>query len=637
MEATPPLRADGPASPAVWKRRTAAAVLLALAAWHGWMSLTLFGTDRPWLRLLDDQPILSGRHPLHLYHGYLGARCLLERGTDCCYDPAFQAGYPKTPVFDGGSRPAECFLAVAGGRYRPAAYKLGLALCCLAVPLLLIAAARGVGLDRGGVCLATAFGLVVWWGEPCQAGLTAGDLDLLLAGLAAVLHVGLMIGFHRAPGLGTWVGLLASGLLGWFAHPLLFGLVVPLDLVCYLSIGARHRLAWHVALLGALAGGLAGNAFWLLDWCSYWWIRAPRTLSVPLVPPSSWQTFWSATLWGGHFDRGLAIALVGLAIVGIAILNQSGSRAAARMLGLGAAAFLALAVASLSSQTMTRDGASRLLVPALWFAAVPAGHALSRAWQYLGHGLAYPRRAAVLGSGLLLAAGLGSELSLSPLLARWSRSAPLEIGLEAEQQTFVEAIRSRTTPEARILWEDLTGSDSRWPSLLPFLTERSYLGGLDPEGTIEYAYPSLVDGLLAHRPIAEWSDAELETFCRRYNVGWAVCRSLASRARFRAWKGAAHTVELADGHGCLFTLGPRSFVLKGQARLLRADWQRIALADVLPEDGEVILSLHYQSGLRVSPGRVQIERDPDPYDPIPLIRLRLPGPAALVTLTWEGQ
>ena len=94
-------------------------------------------------RLLDDQPVLSGRHPLHLYHGLLGARSFLNRGTLSCYDPAFQAGYPKTPVFDDGSRPAEMLLALAGGRYRPSVYKLGVAGLCLLAPCVFAGAARG--------------------------------------------------------------------------------------------------------------------------------------------------------------------------------------------------------------------------------------------------------------------------------------------------------------------------------------------------------------------------------------------------------------------------------------------------------------------------------------------------------------
>ncbi|HEX5269450.1 MAG TPA: hypothetical protein VFW33_03135, partial [Gemmataceae bacterium] len=147
--------------------------LLALFAWHGWLTLSLFGPD-PVRGLLGDEPVVSGLHPLHLYHGYLGARSLYERGGLCCYDPAFQAGYPKTPVFDGGSRPAELFLILGGGTYRPAAYKVGLAACCLLVPLLLTAAARGAGLSRSAALLATALGLLVWWGGPARDAVEAG-------------------------------------------------------------------------------------------------------------------------------------------------------------------------------------------------------------------------------------------------------------------------------------------------------------------------------------------------------------------------------------------------------------------------------------------------------------------------------
>ena len=81
---------------------------------------------------------------------------------------------------------------------------------------------------------------------------------------------------------------------------------------------------------------------------------------------------------------------------------------------------------------------------------------------------------------------------------------------------------------------------------------------------------------------------------------------------------------------------PHSFALKGQATWLAADWEHVALGDVVPEDGKVVLSLHYQAGMQVSPGRVQLEKEPDPRDPIPFVRLRMPDPVTRITLTWEG-
>src|SRR5262249_6450587 len=156
-------------------------------------------------------------------------------------------------------------LTAAGGGYEPAAYKLGLALCCVAFPCLFFLAARSAGLGGGAAALATALGLLVCWGTPGRQLLEAGDLDLLLAALAALAQACLLVRFDREPGVLGWGGIFALSCVGWFTHPLLFAGTVILVLVYYISVGARHSLGWHLALLGGLAGGLAVNSFWLID------------------------------------------------------------------------------------------------------------------------------------------------------------------------------------------------------------------------------------------------------------------------------------------------------------------------------------------------------------------------------------
>jgi hypothetical protein len=143
-------------------------VLLGLLVGQGWLTLRLFTPDLSVERLLNDEPILSGQHPLHLYHGQLAAKTWRERGTSSCYDPAFQAGYPKTPVFDPGSRPAELFLLAARGS--PAAYKVGLALCCLLVPAGFALMGRGIGLPAGPCRLPSARSSTAATWTSCSAG-----------------------------------------------------------------------------------------------------------------------------------------------------------------------------------------------------------------------------------------------------------------------------------------------------------------------------------------------------------------------------------------------------------------------------------------------------------------------------------
>jgi hypothetical protein len=641
MEQHAPTRADRATSVSLWNHRAWLLGLLALTAWQGWMTLTLFGPDDPLQRLLDDQPIVSGRHPLHLYHGYLGSLALSTRGTPCCYDPNFQAGYPKTPVFDSGSRPAEWFLLLAGVEYRPAAYKLGLACCCLIVPGLLFLAARGAGLNRSASNLATALGLLIWWGVPSRAALEAGDMDLLVGAAAAIAQAGLLLRFHRVPGARVWIGLVAVSLLGWFTYPLLFALLVPVGLIYYLSIGARHRLVWHIALLGAPATAVAVNLFWLFDWLNYWWIRAPLRIEADLLSHRTLRTLWEAPLWGGATDRALAVALFAVGALGVVIWNFQRERASARLLGLGAGGFLVLSMVSMSSEPLASVGAFRLLIPALLFAMIPAVYGfifvLSRLAAWSGSAWS----CVLLVGTVLVAVGIIGREPLTEWAQRCVGTTPLAIGLGPEREAVVETLAAHTTREGRILWEDRPGQSAtgRWTALLPVLTDRAFLGGLDTNPGIVHEYVRFAEQMLADRWLRDWSDAELEDFCRRYNVGWIACWSPAAIERFRAWKGAEAVATLMDGgSGCLFeVLRPLSYVLKGQASWLSADSRRIVLGEAKPFDGELWLSLHYQTGLRAAPGQVQVEPAPVPFDPLPFVRLRLPGPVTRVVLTWENR
>jgi hypothetical protein len=631
-------------------------VLLALAVWQGWMILTQFDPERPWEALLDDRPVLSGCHPLHLYHGTLGARALHERGTLACYDPAFYAGYPKTPVFDSGSRPAELVLALAAlftptrpesderpasldPYYNPRAYKVGLALLGVLAPWLLWTTARGVGLVRAAACLAVVLGLLAWWSQPCRQALEAGDVDLLLATLLVLAQSGLLLRYHRDPSPFGLLGLTVATFLGWFAHPLLMVLLLPGFLIFYVSVGTRHGLAWHAGLLGALAAAIGANGFWLPDWIDNWWIRVPLQVEGPLVAHRTFHTLWDAPLWGGPTDRALVCFLVGTALIGCVWLNQTGCRPAARLLGFGLAGFLFLAMAGVGWEPFARFGAARLVVSALLFAAVPAAQALAGTLGVLRRRVGAGGAVLLLGtSGLALGWGVGPG-GWTAWQDRLRCAAPLALGLDEERTALVDALRLHTTAEARILWEDrpATRRTSRWTALLPLLTGRAFFGGLDPDAGIEHATMGLNDQTLAGRPLREWTAPELHDYCQRYNVGWVVCWSAAARERFSSWPEAARVIDLQDGEtGCLFALQRQpSFALVGSARWIRADAHGILLGDVVPHEGCVLLSLHYQSGLQVSPSQVRLEREVDPRDPIPLVRLRLTEPASRVLVTWE--
>jgi len=607
---------------------------LGLFVWHGWLTLTLFGTDEPWLVILDDRPLTAGKHPLHLYHGSLGARSFLHNGDLCCYDPAFQAGYPKTPVYDSGSRPAELFLTLSAGKQPARAYKLGLAASCLLLPVSIAIAITGLGFNRRTMFLTTLLSLFIWWGDACQRLLIEGDLDLVLAAMMLVAQMGLLVRFDQRPGVLIWIGLTITGFLAWFAQPLCAVLLLPLFLLYFLHTGPRHSFLWHLALFSGLCLAVACNIFWLNDWLRYWWLRAPPVAGEWLVDHRTPRTLWESPLWGSPFDRGLTLFLLALAITGTILCYRNGQRATVRLLGLGTLGLFGLALGGLMNDMLARLQTPLLLLPALLLAAPLAAHAIEHGWQLTTRKLGFWMTCVV---ALPLGPLVYLLVQVCPECATRSESAqPLTCGWRDSQQEIVTAIRTHTTTEGRILWEATTEAGT-WTALLPWLTGRSYIGGIDPNNSIEPSACQLRSGSLMGRAIGEWSDDELENYCRRYNIGWVAAWKPETIARLKRWRLAATTCDLlGEQRGVLYTIDRRlTFVLKGKARTFKADVGTVTLCDVIPEDGEIVLSLHYQAKITASPSRVRVEREIDSQDPIPLIRLRVDGPVARITLTFS--
>lgn len=633
---------DQPPRSRGWKSSRLWLVLtVGLLGWHIWMTLSLYGSHQPWKQLLNAAPIVSGEHPLHLYHGTLGARSFLRSGTLTCYDPAFQAGYPKTPVFDSGSRPAELFLLLMGGRWSPTAYKIGIALVCLLAFLVFYDAGKSIGTGRFHGFLSVLLGSMVWWGGPCQELLREGRVDLLLAGLSAVAVIIMFLRFHRSPSVRAWLGIILIATLGWFTHPTLFLLLFPLLLIYYLSVGACHRPVWHILLACGALLPLIFNLFWLSDWIEFWWLRMPLQISDQLLPHRTPITVWNARLWVHPFDRACSLLLLATAIVGAFILNERGERVTARMLGIGMGLLMGLALGGILQEQLGRLHSANLFVPGLFFAIPLTASAMVSVLDWV---LLLQKGKAMLtvaGIGLLLLLCLDTDRDQRK---RFQRAAPLSIGLTLEQQEVVSLLRQHTSTQARILWEEdpENGSASRWTTLLPFLTDRSFFGGLDPNGDIEHTVGGLTGDSLGQRPLEEWTRWELERYFEKNNIGWVVCwTSGPQRLLNRKWETKSEPLvrevgTFANGKGKLYAI-PRklSYTLKGRAEWISADVNRVVLRQVEPEDGVVVLSLHYLKGLRASPGRARVERELDVNDSIPMVRIRLDAPVARLTLIWE--
>ena len=94
---------------------------------------------------------------------------------------------------------------------------------------------------------------------------------------------------------------------------------------------------------------------------------------------------------------------------------------------------------------------------------------------------------------------------------------PLEFTLGPEREALIQCIKNHTRPDGRILWEEMPRSSTaaHWTPLLPILTQRSFIGGLDSEATIEHATIGLSNQVLQGEAIENWQDPNLEAYCKR--------------------------------------------------------------------------------------------------------------------------
>jgi hypothetical protein len=246
---------------------------------------------------------------------------------------------------------------------------------------------------------------------------------------------------------------------------------------------------------------------------------------------------------------------------------------------------------------------------------------------------------------------------------------PLVVGFRPEMHRLVQALRTHTDPSARILFEDqlrlLEQTDpesTHWTPLLPFLLgpdRRQFIGGLYQTAFIDHSrLASFGDFHLGDRFIDEWTPEELERYFRQYNIGWVVCWSALARYSFdrlpsarrvavlprystlgRLFLPEAHTWDVLNARlgraGALSYIRQNesvyalyriertpSFFLRGAGRLASVELNRVELADVVPEDGEIVLSLHWLDTWRTDPP-LPLAPVPVPGDPVPFVRIRL--------------
>jgi len=600
-----------------WLLALAAVMLSQVSLGVQWLGVGV-SFDSPAWRV----PVTAGEHPLHQYHAGLGAKAFRESRSATCYDVNFQAGYPKSPVFDAAARPVEpLFLAFGGVADEAVLYKWFLLLELAAVPLVCAGMALGFRLDAGMAVLASAASVVLMWTPQGRVLFEAGDHHLIGLGLAVLLFLGGLARYATQPGLTGWFMLAAASVVGWAVHPLGWGLMLPAVAVFYIFNAPRYGLAWHLGAVGILAVGLGANMWWLADWLNFWWMRESVTDDVPLrsaVPCHLVATTSMIARCG--------VPMLALALLGFALMIRNERRGSVAMLLCTIAGAAALSQLAERWSWLQREGANHApaLLPGLLL--VPAAFAVHRVTAGMKI-----RPVLVIAAVAMLAA-----FSWNP---HWQQTFAWEIpvltsGWNPAQLHQQQVIAERTTREARILLED---DRSCCQALLPVLTDRLFVGALDATRLTEFCELSQTATTCFGQPMHELSVADQQGIIRQYNLGWVFCQTPAVEQFWRRVPGSRVVGRGPNAHGVLIALlHTPSFALSGQAKVEVQSPSCIVLTDVVPDrDGLVKLSFHYHKSLRAAPMVQEVLPEKHLHDATPFITLRVPGGITRVVLSWE--
>jgi len=144
------------------------------------------------------------------------------------------------------------------------------------------------------------------------------------------------------------------------------------------------------------------------------------------------------------------------------------------------------------------------------------------------------------------------------LVRRFTHTPPLALGLGQERLALIETLKQQTTTDAASCGKTNAADPRRRTGRFagradgPLLHRR-----LDPNVEIEHGGAGLVNQSLRARPLSQWSDAALESYCKRYNVAWVACWSPEVVVRLQAWSGATLVARMNDGGPFIFSPSPR--------------------------------------------------------------------------------
>jgi hypothetical protein len=574
-------------------------------------------------QIVSSDPLFTADHATHLYRAFAARALFRETGHLDGFDPFINAGVPW--VLQPDARGFEWFAVLFPWLGLAALSKIWVLGIEALVPLCLWGSARWGGLDRRATWFVVLLGLVYWHAGRPFLGYYRwnGDYGYLLACLVALFVTALAVRFltvtarrRRRLLLLLWPLLALTG----YAHPLgLLLPLVPLMLLLIWSTSSVSRIERFALALVPLSLVFL-HARWMIP------LIQQRT-GLPL-PSAGLRLHGVADLLPLLHQVGVLplLAILVLAIAGALVLRQRHGLLLVAMAGM-ALTCLALVVWGYATPGVRRFETARFLVPAMLASCLLAGPGAAAMTAWLR-----PRLGAPL--VLLLLIGASTVPAFAAVLdTRFFYVHRIHAVLDDTFPRLMLTVQEGPGPNARLLfestrpgWMTTDRSDGALEALVPLFTHRQVLGLSNAELTRRDLNLSFGQGQLASHPFSTWTRERFASFLRCYDVGTIVAWSEDAQgflSRFPDQLEAPRSIDDIQ----VFRVRNWHSSLEGEAQM-SVGYAHVELRDIRTD--EILLPLHWQSGLRTSPP-VALHPVTVPGAVAPMIGIR-PGPHDFVLL-----
>lgn len=227
--------------------------------------------------------------------------------------------------------------------------------------------------------------------------------------------------------------------------------------------------------------------------------------------------------------------------------------------------------------------------------------------------------------GTLILAGVGASLAGLPMTVI-RQVVPFSATPTTQQADVMKWVEDNTDNSARILFEDVfTAGLFGYRYILPVYnnSSRQFIGGPSSDNQVIANKINFSVGYLANRAIESYSDDQIDAFLANYNIGWVCAYSSLAIAYLDARPDRFVPEGSAEAFHFYRVPTHSGYFAKGSGRVVAAAVNKLELADLTPDNGEVVLRYHYAAGMIAEP-KVELEKVPVMGDPQGFIRLLSP-------------